>query len=269
MRFLVLFLSIFCTPLLALHDVEFVVVIPSYNNERYIEKNLTSLFCQDYPHWSLIYINDCSTDKTGALAASLIKQYNMQSRCIVINNLSRCGAMANIYKGAHLAAAKKVVVLLDGDDALKDSSVLSFIASVYQDKSVWMTYGNYEAEPSHLWTNDVCTAVPHDVKAQHSYRTSTFIYYPLRTFYAKLFHLIKPKHLQWKGQFLPVVSDTGYMIPMLEMAADGHIRYIDRVLYTYHVDNPINDFRTKLALMTEISDFLRQITPYKPLKKLF
>lgn len=269
MRFLVLFLYFLTSSLFASNDVEFVVVIPSYNNAKYIEQNLASVFIQDYPHWQLIYINDCSTDNTGQLATELIKKYNFQKRCHVINNLSRCGAMANIFKGAHLAHPKKVVVLLDGDDELKDSSVLSYIAKVYKDKNVWMTYGNYEAVPNNLWTNDPCTPIPEEVKANHSYRTSTFIYYPLRTFYAKLFHLIKLEHLQWKGQFLPVVSDTGYMIPMLEMASNGHIKYIDKVLYTYHVDNPINDFRTKLPLMEEISSSLRQITPYKPLKKLF
>ena len=177
--------------------------------------------------------------------------------------------MANIYKGAHLAHAKKVVVLLDGDDALKDASVLSYIAKVYEDKKVWMTYGNYEAEPKHLWSNDPCVSIPSDVAKNHSYRYTRFIYYPLRTFYAKLFHRIKPQHLQWKNKFLPVVSDTGYMIPMLEMASNGHIKYIEKILYIYHVDNPQNDFRNRLAEMQEVSAALRKISPYKPLKKLF
>jgi len=250
-------------------DITFWVVIPSYNNERYVEENLTSLFKQDYPKWEMVYINDASTDQTYNKALSLIKKYGKEHACQIISNKTRSGAMANIYKGAHLADAKKVVVLLDGDDALKGKKVLSFIAKLYRNKKVWMTYGNYEADPKTAWTNDPCIAIPKDVKKNKSYRSSSFIYYPLRTFYAKLFHKIKFEHLQYNGAFLPVVSDTGYMLPMLEMAANDHIKYVDKILYIYHVDNPQNDFKSKLELMKEISHHLRQIPPYKPLKKLF
>jgi len=44
------------------HSVEksMVVIIPSYNNESYCEKNLTSVFSQQYENYRVIYIDDCS-----------------------------------------------------------------------------------------------------------------------------------------------------------------------------------------------------------------
>ena len=250
-------------------DPEFVVVIPSFNNEGYVEENLTSLFTQDYPKWEMIYINDASSDKTVEKMKCVIEKYGMEKRCQLISNQKRMGAMANIYNAVHRTSPEKIIVLLDGDDALKGPHVLSKIAKIYKKKNIWMTYGNYEAKPTTTWTNDPCIPIPKKVIQNHFFRYSSFIYYPLRTFYAKLFQLIKPQDLMWKGQFLPVVSDTGYMLPMLEMAADGHIQHVSKVLYIYHVDNPINDFKTKLPLMKEVSAYIRSIPPYKPLKRLF
>jgi hypothetical protein len=34
--------------------IEFVVVIPSYNNEKWCIKNLNSVVKQSYPHWSIV-----------------------------------------------------------------------------------------------------------------------------------------------------------------------------------------------------------------------
>ena len=45
-----------------------VIVIASYNNERWVEENLKSVFMQDYSNYRVIYIDDASTDGTADLA---------------------------------------------------------------------------------------------------------------------------------------------------------------------------------------------------------
>jgi glycosyltransferase involved in cell wall biosynthesis len=250
-------------------DIDIVVVIPSYNNENYIQRNLKSVLKQDYPKWEMIYINDCSTDNTGSLVEEFVKKHHLEDRTTIIHNPERIGAMANIYQGAHRVDPKKVVVLLDGDDELKGSKVFSRVARIYRNKKIWMSYGNYKATPKNAWSNDPCYAFPRSVMKNQTFRRFTWICYPLRTFYAKLFHLIKKEDLMWQGKFLPVVSDPGYMFPMLEMASRYHIHFEKKVLYTYHVNNPINDFRINLPLMKEVSAHIRSLPKYKPLKKLF
>lgn len=267
--FLVLFQSaLFCKEPKA-SDAEIVVVIPSYNNEKYLKRNLNSVLKQDYPKWEMIYINDASTDNTKALVEKFVKKHHLEDRATIIHNPERIGAMANIYQGVHRVAPQKVVVLLDGDDELKGSKVFSRVARIYKSKKVWISYGNYTATPKDAWSNDPCYRFPRSVIKNQSFRQFTWICYPLRTFYAKLFHLIKKEDLMWKGNFLPVVSDPGYMFPMLEMASKNHIHFEKKVLYTYHVNNPINDFRINLPLMKEVSAHVRALPKYKPLKKLF
>src|SRR3954452_2731154 len=48
------------------------IILPSRNEERYIEKCLVSLLKQDYPNYEIIAIDDSSTDITG----EIIKRYS-------------------------------------------------------------------------------------------------------------------------------------------------------------------------------------------------
>jgi len=52
------------------------IILPSRNEEKYIEKCLDSLLRQDYPNYEIIAIDDSSSDKTG----EIIKRYS-SSHC--------------------------------------------------------------------------------------------------------------------------------------------------------------------------------------------
>lgn len=252
-------------------DVEIVVVIPSYNNEQHVEENLKSLFTQEYPKWQMIYLNDASTDRTGNEVERLVYKYKMQKKSVIVHNKKRLGAMANLYYAIHALAPHKVVVQLDGDDLLKDKTVLGRVAKTYRNKNVWITYGNYEATPIDApgWHNDSCHAFPPDVLINRSFREYTWVAYPLRTFYAKLFQNIKESDLKYNGEFCPVVSDTAMMHPMFEMAADGHIHFEKKVMYVYRVNTGNNDFFIRKPLMDEVSDYIKNLPKYPALKHLF
>ncbi|MBS0656460.1 MAG: glycosyltransferase family 2 protein [Verrucomicrobia bacterium] len=250
-------------------DVEIVVVIPSYNNKRYLKRNLRSVLRQDYPKWEMIYVNDCSTDNTGLRVEKFIRQHRLETRVKVIHNEKRVGAMANIYNAVQQIAPHKVVVMLDGDDELNGTKVLSRVARNYRNKKVWITYGNYRAQPKKGWTKDPCHAYPRSVLKKRLFRQHRWLCFPLRTFYAKLFHLIKKDDFMWNGEFLPVVSDVGYMFPMLEMASKKHILFDKKVQYIYHVRNPINDFRVNGHLMGVVAGHICSLPQYAPLKRLF
>ncbi|MBV9124984.1 MAG: glycosyltransferase family 2 protein, partial [Planctomycetes bacterium] len=50
----------------------FSVVIPTYNREKFILKTLETVFSQTYPHYEVIVVDNCSTDKTEEVLAPLI-----------------------------------------------------------------------------------------------------------------------------------------------------------------------------------------------------
>ena len=47
------------------------ILMPAYNEERYIGEAITSVINQTYQNWELIIIDDCSQDRT----SEIIEQY--------------------------------------------------------------------------------------------------------------------------------------------------------------------------------------------------
>ncbi len=246
---------------------EFAIIIPSYNNEKWVVKNLESIFSQSYPWYTVYYINDCSSDTTGALVNEFIRTKGLSHKCNVIHNTVRKGALANIYETIHKIAPDKVIVTVDGDDYLAHQYVLHTLAYAYADKNVWMTYGNFRTAPAN-W-GSCCTKIPRQVAKTNTFRTYKWVASHLRTFYAKLFHNIKKEDLLWNGQFFPMTWDMAFMFPMMEMASKKHYQFIPDVLYIYNVNNPINDYRVNSQLQNDLDKYIRAMPPYAPLDSLF
>jgi glycosyltransferase involved in cell wall biosynthesis len=267
---IVLFISpgfLECSILLLNKPVEFVIVIPSYNNEKWCMKNLESVVNQTYPHWSIIYINDCSEDQTRKLVTQFIKERGLTDRFTILNRKKRKGAMANYYYGIMRCPPRKVVATLDGDDWLAHPRVLEKLAAIYADKSIWATHGNYTSEP--LRAPSYCRAYPAAVLEKNSFRKYRWMGCQLRTFYAKLFHLIKKEDFMWKGEFLPMTSDLAFMFPILELTSQGHLHFIEEPIYVVNTANPISDVRKNRKLQLDLNRHIRSLPPYKPLKSLF
>ena len=115
----------------AIRERSIVVIIPSYNNVRWVEKNLMSVFEQKYENFRVIYIDDCSTDGTYGQVNELVKKHHHENRVSVIHNEMRCGPMANWYKAIHLCDDNDIVVHLDGDDWLAHDQVLAYLNKIY------------------------------------------------------------------------------------------------------------------------------------------
>lgn len=120
-----------------------VVVVPSYNNKKWYERNLASIISQNYPNFRVIYIDDCSPDGTGELVETYIVKHKQQDKIKLIRNTERKGAMHNLYDMIHSCDDNDVVVTADGDDWLAHAGVLARINSEYQNENVWVTYGSY------------------------------------------------------------------------------------------------------------------------------
>src|SRR3989304_7228452 len=100
-----------------------VVVIPSYKNENWCDKNLQSVFSQNYLNFRVLYTNDCSPDGTAQLVQRFIDNYNISDKIKFINNSERLGAMHNLYNMIHSCEDDEIVVTLDGDDMLAHTHV--------------------------------------------------------------------------------------------------------------------------------------------------
>jgi mannosyltransferase OCH1-like enzyme len=274
-------LFLMCSICSAEEAIDFLIVIPSYNNNHgdkkegnWIERCLESVFSQKNKDkkvrwtWTITYINDASTDGTGEAAEDYAKKRGMQDRCTFINNEKNRGALANLYDVISPCPPRKVIVLLDGDDALTKSSVLDRVAREYLHHDAWITYGSYVQWPG--GAHGLCGSYSSSEMKHRRFRYLRFRTSHLRTFRAKLFQNINPNDLKRDGVFCKGGWDLAIMFPMLEMASrGGHIRYIKEILYLWNHVNPISDNRIHLDEQAAAVAWVRTLPPYPALRRLF
>ncbi len=251
----------------ATQEKSFVIVIPSYNNKYWMQRNLDSVFLQNYKNFKIIYIDDCSTDKTGFLVEQYIKERSQEHRTTLIKNDVRAGCpLANIYKAVHMCKPDDIIVLLDGDDWFAHNNVLKILNEVYQDQNVWVTYGQFIYYPSNGpgWANPI----PKNIIDKNQFRDFHWFSTHLKTFYADLFQRIKKEDLLYQNRFFPMAGDLALMFPIMEMAGH-HSKFIPDLLYVYNVATDLNEEKVNHQLQMQMTINIRQLPKYKPVEKLF
>ncbi|MBS0627113.1 MAG: glycosyltransferase family 2 protein, partial [Verrucomicrobia bacterium] len=270
-------------------DIEkpIVIIIPSYNNEGWYNSNLNSVLSQSYSNYRIIYINDCSSDKTGEYVELMVKKFTddyqvvdfeesadgsilasseiftaavNKKKCFftLVNNIKRQGALANLYRAIYSCLDDEIMVLVDGDDWLLNYNVLKGINELYRSENVWLTHGQFIEYPKGGtgWNLKITKDVVRKNKFRQ-YRAPSH----LRTFYSWLFKRIKLSDLLYNGDFFPMTWDMAIMIPMIEMAAERHA-YSPTLNYVYNMSNPINDDKVNAKLQNDLDAYIRAMPPY-------
>src|SRR3990167_5634198 len=243
------------------------IIVPSYNNEKWLEKNLRSVFMQKYSNYYVIYRDDCSKDKTYSKACKLVHDLGMQDKISIIRNENRRGKAANLWLTIHerdtgvLIPDDSIIVILDGDDWYPHDGVFSYLNELYQQKDIWLTYGGFKEYPSgrKCWNDTVPQAV---IDANSFRKASPAAGSQQRTFYAWLYRQIKLEDFIWNGSFIPVASDIAKILPMMEMSGQK-ILYIQDTIYIYNRATELNDDKINRAnSQWTIDHYFRMKQPY-------
>jgi glycosyltransferase involved in cell wall biosynthesis len=239
---------------------KFIIIVPVYNSEEYIEVCLESILKQDYNNYELVVIDDSSTDDTYSIINKVHEKYNKNFN--VHKNQKRIGSpLANFVKGIELFSHDKedIIITVDGDDWLSNNDVLSYLNDVYQDDSIYMTYGQFE--PLSKAYSNYCKPIPN---IQRYRKSGQWLASHLRTFKNKLWCLINDDDLRdVNGEYYKIGSDTSYMYPLIEMSGHKHIKFIEKVLYIYNDLNPSNDMKIHLKEQLRVIDIIKNKKEYK------
>ncbi len=244
-------------------EKHFVIVCAGYNNKDWYRWNLDSLLNQQYSNYHIIYVDDASTDGTADLVRQYIKEKNAQERVTLICNTQNQGALANHYAVIHSCRDSDIIINVDADDALAGNWVLNYMNRVYADPTIWLTYGQFMEYPYNRI--GFCHAMPVDVVVHNRFRSYQDIPSHMRTFYAGLYKKIKKEDLMKDGVFFDMDADIATMFPMIEMARD-HFTFIDRVVYLYNAQNPINDHKKSKARQRELDLYIRSLPRYEKIQ---
>ncbi len=250
---------------------QFVIIVPSYNNELYARRNLDSLINQQTKQpYTIKLINDCSTDKTGSIMDEYAKKYPFIT---VQHNTERRGALENTYNAVMALKDDLIAVIVDGDDSLAHNKVLQRLEEVYSNSNVWVTYGQFVFYPSGNWGTTY--EIPEDALVNKQVRTIVYVAQHLRTFKAGLFKKIRKEDLMLNGKFYEVNADMAVMIPLLEMAGPTHSKFISDILYVYNYTNPLCDYLKEPSsnphqspAQAALEKVIRALPPYEALDTL-
>jgi len=259
-----IFLLLVCAPTYTIEEKSIVIVTASYNNASWLLFNLNSVVNQKYTNFHLIYIDDCSKDDTGDLVEFYAKIKKVHHKITIIRNTERKGALYNQYHAIHSCPDDAIIIILDGDDWFLHDGVLSYINNVYQDPAIWLTYGQFVEYPS--GGRGFCCPMPDSIIASNGFRDHEHIPSHLRTFYAWLFKQIKLEDLMFEGNFFKMSGDIAAMFPMIEMARNGHFKFISDILLVYNGENSLNDHKISKDLQRALDLELRSRPRYPALE---
>ena len=233
-------------------DKHFVILVASFNNEAWYKNNLDSIFVQKYGKYTVIYMDDLSTDKTAQLVQEHIKRKRMNHKVVFIKNAKKKYCLGNyIFAINRFCPNGSIIVTLDGDDWFAHPHVLNELNSLYKDPAMWITYGESLTYPLRIKTPH-CKPIPtHLFNGRGTLRnflkkdTKHWPIHHLRSFYTWLFRKINHKDfLDTKGKLFSSIEDVAYMLPMIEMAGSMHHKYISKISYIYNWNNPLATIRT-------------------------
>ncbi|MDA3840724.1 MAG: glycosyltransferase family 2 protein [Patescibacteria group bacterium] len=126
-------------------ELKFSIILANYNNAAFISEAIESVLEQTFVHWELVIIDDCSFDDS----FSVIEKYLNDDRITFFKNTSNVGYAASLKRGVELSSGD-VVVILDSDDALINSSLEELDKAYKKNKNIGFVYSTCYNCDEHL-----------------------------------------------------------------------------------------------------------------------
>lgn len=112
-------------PCMKKHPLPFVsVLVPAFNEEKYIRKTILSLLAQDYPSFEIIVIDNASTDHTASLVRQLIAEKQAMTADIRLQLLTEPRKGTNFARECGRRFATGSIIAQVDADCLPESNWL-------------------------------------------------------------------------------------------------------------------------------------------------
>lgn len=122
------------------------ILVPVYNEEKVVRFSVESLLHIDYPNYEIIIINDGSSDKTAAVAETLVGYQRGRSSLVKVSliNKANSGKAKSLNAGIQYSQAQ-FVLCMDGDSQLS-SNCLKMGMKHFIDPAVGAVAGNVKVQ---------------------------------------------------------------------------------------------------------------------------
>lgn len=244
---------------------KFKIVIPSYNNEAWLEPNIASILNQTYTNYDVLYIDDHSTDDTFNGAINIVGK--LDNWKLISHGINRTKAYSFCTYLADIDD-EDIIVFIDGDDWLYDDCVLERLNKRYNE-GVWLTYSKFITYPSATIGYPQGTPYDISVHASNSYRQDLWRPSHLKTMKGFLWKHIDKDDFKYQGEWIRFADDLVMMFAALEMTPIEKIGFMDEISYVYNVseENQIRTIADASATLNRIIEsHIRNQKPYDKLK---
>lgn len=237
----------------------FKIIVPSYDCIKWLPRTFDSISSQIGEEFNVCVVDDDSDN---------IQKDYIVTECInrgweFIVNYEHKGSLYNQAQAIdHLQPSDEdIILIVDGDDRLFNSSVLKTVKPYYDNGSL-MTYGSYIRSDGIIPN---MSDYPDAVVNRNRYRRCGGLFFNhLRTFSYSLYKNIdhKKDFMFPDGRWFQVCADTAIMIPCLELAGGTH-KFVTDILYEYNVENPISDSKINGKLIDDTHRYILNSLPTK------
>lgn len=115
------------------------IIVPCYNQGRYLDEAMNSLLAQSFKNWECIIINDGSTDTTEEVAQQWCSKDNR------IKYISQKNAGVSAARNAAIrAAAGEYILPLDADDKITNDYIEQALEVFEKNADVTLVYAEAE-----------------------------------------------------------------------------------------------------------------------------
>jgi len=226
----------------------FKVIIPVRNAEEYITRCLYSVWAQTYANWSIIIVDDNSSDDTVSEIKRFINKFDtVKDKITVVQNDDQCYALSNMLTAISMSSDNDIICHVDGDDWLCDMDAFTLINEQYNHPS---------SEVAAVWTNQRWgftlngNSLPmaqdvdvyrHDWVASH-----------LKTFRKYLINDVDMENFyDPNGKYFQRIADQAIYLPILKRCQDLGLAYAYLPIFAYHynINHTETDFSSPDAIL--------------------
>ena len=105
------------------------IIIPTYNQAKYLGQCIQSALDQDYPDKEVIVSDDCSTDQTEEIVKLFLKKH---PQLRFFRNGHTLGRTGNYKTSLNNYASGDLALILDGDDYFTDSGYIKNAVGLFE-----------------------------------------------------------------------------------------------------------------------------------------
>ena len=152
------------------------ILLPVYNDEKYIEKAIRSVLNNTYNSYELVVINDGSTDSS----VSIIESF--KDNRIKIYNKSNTGLIDSLNYGLK-KCNNDIIMRMDSDDEIKSNKIKVQLNAFLESNSILMGTGAYIIDDESKVTRRINVPVEHKKIINSQNNLTTAIIHPSIMFY--------------------------------------------------------------------------------------